>query len=260
MNFLFVGDIVGKKGREVIHDFLPTLIKENNIDFVIANGENAAHGKGITYKIYNEILKYGVDCVTMGNHTYSKNEINEFLPVMHKLVIPANHIDKKEGESCRIFNIKNTRIAVCNILGTAFMGDYVKDPYEAFDRMLPSLSDCDIVFVDFHGEATAEKRIFAEYYADKIDILVGTHTHVQTADEQILHDKVAFISDAGMCGAYDSVIGRDTNESIKAVVHKEKTRYIVSENPPIFCGVIISYDNGVKDIKRIQIRPKKRSN
>lgn len=255
MKLLFIGDIVGKKGREAIRDFLPSIKEKYNIDFTIANGENSAHGKGITKKIYNELLSYGIDCITMGNHTYSKKEILEDISDLDKLIVPENIITK-QGNGYRIFKIDGIKICVANFLGEAFMGDYMSSPYNAMSKVLKEIKDKhDILVVDFHGESTAEKRIFLEYFINDIDVLIGTHTHIQTADEDIIKGS-AFISDVGMCGPYDSIIGRDIKESIDQTVNKIKTHYTISENKAIFCAAVIEFDkNKVYSIERIQIRP-----
>lgn len=258
MKILFLGDIVGKRGREVVRDFLPALKTEYIPNFVIANGENSAHGKGINLNIYNDLLFYGVGCITMGNHTFSKKEVIEHLDEMDKMVCPANHIDKL-GHGYRIFKVLNKNICVINLLGTVTQEEYTTNPYDAMDDILNETKDknIDIYFVDFHAEATAEKRVFLEYYKKKINAVVGTHTHIQTADEQII-DGVGFISDVGMCGPFNSVIGRDIDECINKMILNEKTRFTVSEADPIICGVYLEFDdktNKCINIERIQIRP-----
>lgn len=256
MRILFLGDIVSKKGREVIRDSLASLKSKYNPDFVIANGENSAHGKGITLKIYNELISYGINCITMGNHTYAKRELLDSIDKMDKLVVP-NNIDDKVGEGYRIFDVKGKKICVSNLLGQAFMGEYMSSPFTSYEE-IKSQTKADIYFVDFHAEATAEKRIFVEYFKNDVDIVVGTHTHVQTADECILYDNVAFISDVGMCGPYESIIGRNIEESIKGHVLHEKTKYETCESDPMLCGVIIDIDDRLNKpiyIERIQIRP-----
>lgn len=257
MKILFLGDCVGKKGREVIRDLLSSLKKQYNPDFIIVNGENSAHGKGLTKKIYNEFISLGIDVVTMGNHTYSKKELLDYISIMDKLIVP-NNINDKVGEGYRIFDVNGKKLCVTNLLGQTLMGDYMSDPFESFGNILNS-TDADIYFVDFHGETTAEKRIFAEYFGKFVQVVVGTHTHIQTADEDILHGDTAFISDVGMCGPYDSIIGRDIDESIEKMVNKQNTRYTIADSEAILCGVVIEIDDNTNkplNINRIQIRPK----
>ena len=259
MKILFIGDIVGKSGRDIVSSLLFELKADNDIDLVIANGENSAHGKGITYKIYNQLLSVGIDYITMGNHAYSKNEINDYIDLMDRLVIPYNHIKRSSDNYYKIINIKGINICLTNILGSVLIGESSLDPYNAFKDVLEETKDLDIdfYFVDIHAETTAEKRLFMEYFKDKAKIVLGAHTHVQTADEAIFHD-CAFISDVGMCGSYESVIGRDINETIMSHIDKEKTHYTIAEGEAIFCAVVIEIDENTKlpiDIKRIQIRP-----
>lgn len=259
MRILFIGDIVGKSGRDIVSSLLFTLKVENNCDLVIANAENSAHGKGITYKIYRQLINDGVDYITMGNHTFSKSEMLEHIDEMDCMVVPYNHVKRTCGEYYKLIQYKGLKICLTNILGDVFMNETSVSPYETMDKILEETKDynVDIYFVDFHAETTAEKRIFLEYYRDRVDVVLGTHTHIQTADEQIIND-CAFISDVGMCGAYDSVIGRDIEESVNAKVFNTQSRYTIAEGPAIFCGVVIEIDEKQKkvvSIKRLQIRP-----
>ncbi len=259
MKVLFLGDIVGKSGRDCVSSLLHSLVRQYDVDLTIVNGENAAHGKGITYKIYTQFLSLGIDYITMGNHAYSKREIYDHLEEMDDLVMPVNHIFNEDRHSYKIFERKGIRFCLINILGDVLMNDISTDPYEAMTTILEETEDRDIdlYFVDYHGETTAEKRLFAEYFRDRIGVFVGTHTHVQTADEQMIGD-LAFITDVGMCGAVDSVIGRDIEESLRGRIHHEKTRYTVAEGPSILCGVLIDINEETKkavSISRIQIRP-----
>ena len=259
MNILFVGDIVGKSGRDKISSLLYTIKQDYHVDLTIANAENAAHGKGITTKIYNQLINNGIDYITMGNHTYSKKEIIDNIDNLDRLVVPYNHEKRLTNNYYKIIDINNMRICLCNILGQAFMNEVNNDPYTAFKEVIDNTKQYypDFYFVDFHGETTAEKRLFVEYFYDYAKVVVGTHTHVQTADEDIING-CAFISDVGMCGPYYSIIGRDINETILSIIEKQKTHYTVSESEAIFCGVLIEIDDINKvptRIERIQIRP-----
>ena len=259
IRILFIGDIVGKSGRDIVSSLLNLLKREYEPDLVIANGENSAHGKGITLKIYRKLLDEGVDYITMGNHAFSRSEIIEHLNQTDRLVLPYNHI-KRTGEGFfRMITCKGIRICLCNILGQVLMPESSMDPCSAFQEVMKKTKEYepDLYFVDLHAETTAEKRLFAEYFRDQAKVVIGTHTHVQTADEDIING-CAFITDVGMCGAYDSVIGRNTEETIRANIKKERTRYAVAEGPAVFCGVLIGIDEQSKDpvsIERIQIRP-----
>ena len=259
MRILFIGDIVGKSGRDIVSSLLYSLKQQYKIDLTIANGENSAHGKGITRKIYKQLINEGIDYITMGNHTYSKNEVAEYISQMDRLVVPYNHIKRNCPNYYKIIEFNNIRFCLVNILGTVLMGESDMSPYEAFEIVKKETEkyDVDFYFVDLHAETTAEKRIFAEYFHDCVKVVVGTHTHVQTADEDIIKG-CAFITDVGMCGAYDSVIGRDVSETIKTNIEKQKTVYTIAEGPAIFCGVVIEIDEEKKipvSIERIQIRP-----
>ena len=255
MRILFLGDIVGKKGREVIRDSLAMLKEKYNPDFIIANAENSAHGKGITSRIYNELISYGINSITMGNHTYSKKEIKDTIQEHDNLIVPLN-IKERVGNGYKVYSLNNIKLCVINLLGEALMGDYMTSLFEAYDKLIKEVK-ADIYFVDLHAESTAEKRLFVEYFKDNLNVVVGTHTHIQTADECILYNKIAYISDVGMCGPYDSIIGREINESIKKNIYHENTRYEISENDPILCGVVVDIDDKFNsyNIERIQIRP-----
>ena len=259
MKVLFIGDIVGKSGRDIVSSLLYSLKKEYGIDLVIANGENAAHGKGITYKIYKQFIAEGIDYVTMGNHTFSKAEINDHMEEMDRLVIPYNHVKRNSDNYYKLIEYKGLRFILTNLLGSVLIGESNMEAPEAFIEVLNKTSHLhpDFYFVDLHAETTAEKRVFVEYFRDYAKVVIGTHTHVQTADEGLLNG-CAFIGDVGMCGAYDSIIGRDVDETIRSHIKKEPTRYTIAEGPGIFCGVVIDIDEKNKkpvSIERIQIRP-----
>ena len=256
MNILFIGDVVGKSGRNVLSLYLSDLKKKYQADFTIVNGENSAHGKGITEKIYNEFLDLGVDCITMGNHTFSKSNIYTFIDKADKLVTPANRDIDKPGRHCRIFDVKGYKVGVCNLCGSVFMDSIEKDPIDSMFELIDKYP-CDIRIIDFHGEATSEKAVFLRIFCKDACMIVGTHTHVQTADECI-YNGCAFISDAGMSGAYDSVIGRDNEEVLDRVLCGKESHFIPSENPGMLCGVFVKINEETlraEYIERIQIRP-----
>ena len=253
MKILFIGDIVGKMGRQAVSQYLPSLKKKHQIDFVIANGENSAHGKGITKKIYYQLLEMGIDFITLGNHAFSKDDgvniINE-----PKIIRPLNLNSKDLGEGYRVVEFQNIKILIANICGTVFMDQVTISPFEAIKPVLKE--EADIKILDFHGETTSEKIAFAFHYGRYFNAIIGTHTHVQTADERII-DGCAFISDVGMTGPYNSILGRDTDEVLKRLIENEETHYKISNNPAIFCGVVVEIDENfkTKNISRIQIRP-----
>lgn len=256
MNILFIGDIVGSTGREMLSKYLPELKQQYAIDLVIANGENSAHGKGITQKIYNQLLAYGVDMLTMGNHTFSKSDIYNFIDDADRMVRPANMDPVSYGESTRVLMVKNKRVAITNLCGEVWMNNIVDSPFACMEDVLENV-EADIYLVDFHGETTSEKIAFTYQFAGVVQAVVGTHTHVQTADDRIVYGTAA-ISDLGMCGPYTSVIGRDVNEIITRFTTNEKTKYKIASGPGIFCGAVVEIDdhsNHATSITRIQIRP-----
>ena len=259
MRILFIGDIVGKSGRDIVSSLLYSLKKEYDIDLVIANAENSAHGKGITIRIYRQLMDAGIDYITMGNHTYSKAEINKYMEEMNRIIVPYNHSMRSSDNYYKIIEYKGLKICLTNILGTVLIPETSIDQYTSFNHVIEETASLnpDFYFVDFHAETTAEKRLFAEYFSNYAKVVVGTHTHVQTADEDLING-CAFISDVGMCGAYESIIGRDIDETIRANIDNEKTVYTIAEGPAVFCAVIIDIDENKRiptGISRIQIRP-----
>ncbi|MFV0381804.1 MAG: TIGR00282 family metallophosphoesterase [Breznakia sp.] len=257
MNILFVGDVVGASGRRALQEHVIRLKKEKNIDLVIANAENAAHGKGITFKIYKQLQQYGVDVITMGNHTFSKDTILNFIDEADVLIRPMNLEPVEYGQYYKLIDICNTRVCVTNIMCEVFMHNVSASPFSCMEQLLEEVQ-ADMYIVDLHGEATSEKTAFANYFKDKVHVVLGTHTHVQTADERII-ENCAFISDVGMCGAYDSIIGREVEEVLTRFTSDKKTRFTVAEGDFLFCAVCIEIDEitkQVQNIERIQIRPK----
>ena len=256
MRVLFVGDIVGRSGRNALAGYLPQLKEEYGYDLLIINGENAAHGKGITRKIYDQLVALGADCITLGNHAFSKDNVLTFIRDADRLIRPENMLPVGIGSSVKIIEREGTSIGIFNIYGSVFMDQCSESPFTAFARLMEE-HPCDIRIVDFHGEATGEKYLFMEYFRKDCQLIVGTHTHVQTADEAI-HQGCGFICDVGMTGPYDSIIGRDTAEVIDNNVHNLPTRYTVAQGEGILSAVICDIDLVKKEataISRIQIRP-----
>lgn len=256
MNVLFIGDIVGRAGRDSVKEHLPRLKDQYQPDIIIANGENAAHGKGITKRIYTELLDQGIDMITMGNHTFSKNDIYHFINEADRMVRPANMEPVDYGVGTRVLEVKGQRIAISNLCGEIFMNHIVEKPFACMERILNTV-EADLHFVDLHGEATSEKIAFTYHFAGRVQAVVGTHTHIQTADERIVYGTAA-ITDLGMCGAYTSVLGRDRDEVITRFSENKATRYTVAEGPAIFCGLFVHFDDKTKralQVERIQIRP-----
>ncbi len=256
MKILFIGDIVGSSGRTIVRSLLSQLKSEYEIDFVIANAENSAHGKGITAKIYSQLKHAGVDCITLGNHTFSKDDVMKIIDDK-EVVRPANLIPTDYGSGVRVFNVKGKKIAVANLCGGVFMENIYCSPFDCAHKedFLPK--DIDFAIMDFHAEATSEKIAFAYEFSNQYAAVLGTHTHVQTADERLISG-CAFISDVGMCGPYESVLGRDIEECLVRFNTQQKTKYTIAQGDAIFCGVVIEVDettNKAVRIDRIQIRP-----
>lgn len=256
MKILFFGDIVGASGRRGLEQYLPVLKSKYEPDFIICNGENSAHGKGITRKIYRQFKNLGIDVITLGNHAFSKRDIIEYMDEMEDMVRPKNMIPEDAGTCCVIKEVNGKHVAVISIMGQSFMDNVTQAPVDALQDILEEL-DADIIFVDMHAEATAEKRLVFEFFHKSITALIGTHTHIQTADE-LIKDGAAFMSDVGMCGAYDSILGRDIDEIINRTIYHENTRFVPSLTPAVVCACLITVDDNTNRaiaIERIQIRP-----
>jgi len=243
MRILFFGDIVGKVGREAVKASLPSLVRSKDIDFVIANGENASHGKGLNESHYHEIISSGVDCITLGNHWHAKEQIDDYIDDADDLIRPLNLINYKHGVGSASYDVDGVEIRVTNVLGQAFLTETVSSPVEAMEQLLKASDPC-IHIVDFHAESTSEKEIFAYVLAGRVSAVVGTHTHVQTNDAKILDGGTAYISDIGMCGASDGVIGFEKNSVINKIVYGQKGVFEINDNArPMVNAVIIEVDD-----------------
>ena len=244
MKILFIGDIVGQIGRRMIKEKVPGLIKKYNIDFVIANGENATHGKGLIRHHYEELIDAGVDVITLGNHYNSKNEILRYLDGADRLVRPLNLLHEFPGEGSALFDIDGVTVRVTNILGSAFINEEVNAPYLATLELLDTEEQANIHIVDFHGEATGEKQSYAYAFDGRVSAVLGTHTHVQTNDARILPKGTAFISDAGMTGYYDGVLGFDKDSVVEKLMYGHQSKFALpTEGRGILSGVVIDIDD-----------------
>lgn len=214
LDVLFIGDIVGRPGRQIVTRYLKSL--ENKPDFIIANAENASHGFGLTHRNYNELTGLGIGALTSGNHIWDKKEIFDYIAEADRLIRPANYPKCVPGVGYRIFNINENKIAVINLLGRVFMNP-MDSPWEFLEQEIENIKkETQVIIIDFHAEATAEKVSFG-HFADRLGVsaIIGTHTHIQTADERILNNGAAYITDAGFCGVTDGVIGMDLESSLK---------------------------------------------
>lgn len=251
MRLLFVGDIVGRPGRNMFRDNLPILQKEYQFDTLIVNGENAAHGKGITPKIYQEFVRLGVDVITLGNHAFAKQIIIDELDSCDRLIRPANMNPTDIGKSVKVIQTKEGTLAIHSILGEVFMNNVSESPYTMFEKKLKA-TQADMHLVDFHAEATAEKQTFFYKFKDDCVAILGTHTHVTTCDEMVM-DGCAYISDVGMTGVTHSILGRDITEVMQHLAG-EQTYYQVASGPSHLSAVLIEIENKrATSIQRIKI-------
>ncbi len=254
MRVLTIGDIVGESGVKKFKEELPKLLEEYKADFVIVNAENSAGGMGITTNIFNELLNLNVDVITMGNHTWGKKDIFSFID-HPKLLRPANYSKGVVGKGVGIYKCNGKKVAVIDLIGRTDMNVLSENPFTKVDAIINKIKDeCDIIFVEFHAEATAEKIAMANYLDGKVAAVYGTHTHVQTADEQILSNGTAYITDIGMTGPIDSVIGMDKDASIKRFVTSLPERYKLANGKCMLNGCIFEVNDEncqVMSIERI---------
>ena len=257
MKILAVGDIVGESGVRKLKEELPRIKKEKNIDFVITNGENSAGGMGLTERNFKDIMEAGTNVVTMGNHTWGKKDIFKFIDDPN-LLRPANYPKGVVGKGLGIDECKGKKIAVMNFLGRVDLNVLTENPFVLAKEMVEELqSKVDMIFIDFHAEATAEKIAMGRFLDGKITALFGTHTHVQTADEQILPNGTAYITDLGMTGPKESVIGMNIQASLKRFETTLPEKYKLAEGACILNGVIFEVDdenNKATSIERIYIK------
>lgn len=264
MRFLFLGDMVGKTGRTAVFETLPNLISDMKLDFVVVNGENAASGFGITQRIYNDTLEAGADVVTTGNHAFDQKETLNYANQVDRFLRPANFPRGTAGKGSGLFIAKNgARILVANVMGRVFMHPELDDPFEAAEKIVgdcPLGEQADAIIFDFHAEATSEKQCFAHFLDGRASVVVGTHTHVPTADAQILNGGTAYMSDAGMCGDYDSSLGMDKEEPLNRFLTKvPRNRYEPAHGPSTICGfaVEISDSTGLaQKVSPLRIGPR----
>ena len=253
MNILVIGDIVGTPGMEALRRNISKLKQEFNIDFTIANGENSADGMGITLKILKDMYALGVDVVTMGNHTWGKKEIFSFIDDEDRLIRPANYTKGICGKGYTILPCKNLKIGVMNLIGRVDTGGSYDSPFEVADEEIEKMKKdgADIIIIDFHAEATAEKKALAYYLKDKVNILFGTHTHVQTNDDTIYESGMGYITDVGMTGPKDSIIGMVPEAALKRFLTQIPERYACATGEPMLNAVVFEFDENNKRVIKI---------
>lgn len=244
MRVLFIGDIVGSPGRQIVHDRLQDLVEQRQIDLVIANGENSASGFGITPRLADDLLRSGIDVLTGGNHSWDRKEIFEYIPHQPRLLRPANFPEGNPGGGLFIGETKNGRkFAVLNVQGRIFL-PAIDDPFAKVDEELKKIpTDVEFLLVDMHAETTSEKVALGWYLDGRVTAVVGTHTHVTTADERVLPAGTAFITDVGMTGPHDGVIGMERNAIIKKFLDGLPTRFEVAAGDVQMNAVLIETDD-----------------
>jgi 2',3'-cyclic-nucleotide 2'-phosphodiesterase len=261
VKLLFIGDIVGQPGRRAVAELLPKLREQHALDFVIANGENSAGGSGITPKTAGEIFSAGVDVITSGDHLWDQKEVMELLANEKRFLRPLNYPAGTPGQGSAVFQIQNSKlktqnslqIAVLNVQGRAFMQPPLENPFLlALDEVKRLRKQTKIIFVDFHAEATSEKIAFARMLDGQVSAVVGTHTHVQTADEQIFPGGTAYLTDAGFTGPHESVLGREIEPVLKRFLTGMPQRFEVAKNHVLLNGAVIEIDEATGKAMKIQ--------
>ncbi len=258
MRILFIGDVYAEVGFKMLRRFLPIIQQDYDINFTIVNAENiSTSGKGIKKSEYFELKKLNVDCITLGNHTWFRDDTKTLVDEVSDLLRPANSNPYQPGRGSAVFNVGKTKIRVTSLLGRTFMFDLSDNPFKKLEEIVAE-DNSDIHIVDIHAEATSEKVALAAAFDGKVSAVLGTHTHVQTADERTLPKGTAFLTDVGMTGPYDSAIGADLN----AVIYRLKTgmpkRFIPATGPGQFCGFIMEFSGTkISRLKRIFISPQR---
>lgn len=258
MNILIIGDVVGKIGVDMVKKSLPALRQRYNIDFAVVNGENSAEGMGITKSIFHDLRDAGADVITMGNHTWGKKDIFSFIDDQPRLIRPSNYAPGLPGNGSVLVECHNHKIGVVDLIGRVNVGGNFDSPFEKADKDIADLKaqGADIVIVELHAEATAEKIALGYYLKDKATIVYGTHTHVQTADERIYDTGMGYITDVGMTGPKESIIGMDPSAALKRFLTQMPERYACAQGDAMLNGVMFEIDeqtNKVSNVVRISL-------
>lgn len=263
MNILFIGDIMGRCGRNALFETLWNIKNEYNIDYTVANGENASGGLGMNAKGYEELCRAGVDFFTMGNHTFSKKEIIKLFENGENIVRPANLSEEMPGDGMAIVNTPKGKIAIINLIGRIYIDEKNLSPFSVADELIKKAKEkTNVILIDFHAEATSEKEALGYYLDGRVSALLGTHTHIQTADERILPGGTAYITDVGRTGARDSVLGLDKNAAIERFILPPETKklpFSVATGKYQVCAVAVNIDenNGkAREIRRLCVLQK----
>ena len=243
MRILAVGDVVGTSGLECLRAKLPMLKKENKIDLCVVNGENSSDGNGITPSSAEHIFVSGADVITTGNHAYRRKEMYEYFDDNEFVIRPANYSENNPGRGVCVVDMGRCSVCVINLMGNMYMADSLDNPFHTIDRLLDEYSENRIILVDFHAETTSEKRAMAFYLDGRVSALFGTHTHVQTADECILKNGTGYITDLGMVGTIDSVLGVKPEIIIDKFKYNMPARFDFFKGPASLCGCIFEIDD-----------------
>jgi 2',3'-cyclic-nucleotide 2'-phosphodiesterase len=254
LKILAIGDIIGRTGRNYLQSKIQGIKEIHKIDIVVANGENAAGGISITPDKLNELYSMGIDVVTTGNHIWDKSEILSVIDNEEHLLRPANYPDINQGRGYTFFNCRGIKVCVINLQGRVQM-EPIDNPFKKFDEIYEVIKDeADIIIVDFHAEATSEKQAFGWYLDGRASAVFGTHTHVQTSDERILPCGTGFITDVGMTGSMDSVIGMDKDISIQKFITGVRVKYKVAADNPVINGIIFTISKEGKTVEVLRLR------
>ena len=256
MRLLFLGDVVGRSGRKAVVEMLPSLRKRYKLDFVIVNAENSAGGFGITESIHEELLDAGADAVTLGNHAFDQKDALVFIGRQERLLRPINFPPGTPGRGAGLYRAKNGMdVLVMNAMGRVFMTE-LDCPFRAIDREITACglkSGADVIFIDFHAEATSEKQALGYFLDGRVTCVVGTHTHSPTADERVLPNGTGYMSDAGMCGDYNSVLGMDTEEPINRFLTRlPRERFEPALGPATVSGLAVDIDDATGLARRVK--------
>ncbi|KQL44467.1 TIGR00282 family metallophosphoesterase [Brevibacillus choshinensis] len=252
MKLLFIGDIMGSPGREMVKMYLPLLKRKYRPTFVVANGENAAHGRGITEKITKELFELGVHAITLGNHTWDQKEIFDFIDDEPRMIRPANFPEGAPGKGITYIKQSEGELAVINLQGRTFLPP-LDCPFKMADKLVEQARKrTKYIFVDFHAEVTSEKQAMAWYLDGRVSAVVGTHTHVQTADERVLPQGTGFLCDVGMCGPSNGILGMEREAVIKKFLTQLPVRFEVAPDPAQLNAVVITLDKATGTAKKLE--------
>jgi len=243
LKILFLGDVVGEPGRKAVIETVPLLKKEREIDFIVVNGENAANGRGITPKITIDLLRAGVSVITTGDHIWDQKEIVSYIDTEPRLLRPINYPDKTPGQGSIILETAKGKVGVINVQGRTFMQPILENPFRIMNEVVAKIrEETSVIFVDVHAETTSEKIAMGRFLDGKVSAVVGTHTHTQTADEQVFPGGTAFLCDAGMCGPQESILGREIDPIVARFITNLPVMFPVAKGPVKLHGALIGID------------------